>query len=61
MTFVPPTPGELAIANVRADLHPVRVALGETTDAAETYTAKHGGAMEAHIVPMLWRARSENA
>ena len=35
------TPGEQARAIVRAGLTDVRIWLGETTEAAETHTARH--------------------
>ena len=51
---------ELALRIVRDGLQAERIAIGETTEAAETYRAKHAKE-DPHIVPMLWRARSENA
>lgn len=45
---------------VRAGLRDVREWLGETSAEHEDYEPRHIET-EPHIVPMLWRARSENA
>lgn len=57
------TPTEEAVALVRSHplMVPVRIELGETTEAAETCRPRHASDVEAHLIPMLWRARSENA
>ena len=54
------TPTDQALTIVRAGLRDVREWLGETSAEHEDYEPRHIET-DPHIVPMLWRARSENA
>lgn len=52
------TPTDEALTIVRHGLREEREWLGEETPEQAGYEARHA---KPHIVPMLWRARSENA
>ena len=51
-------PTDEALTIVRHGLRDEREWLGEETPEQAGYEARHA---KPHIVPMLWRARSENA
>ena len=54
------SPTDEALTIVRAGLRDEREWLGETSTELEDYEPRHIET-DPHIVPMLWRARSENA
>lgn len=57
------TPTDEALTIVRSHplMVPVRIELGETTEAAETYRPRHASDVEAHLIPMLWDAAKASA